>query len=31
MQYLEEFLVAADGHEIPVRLWRPEPCQQLLV
>jgi alpha-beta hydrolase superfamily lysophospholipase len=31
VQYLEEFLVAADGHEIPVRLWRPEPCQQLLV
>lgn len=31
MQYLEEFLIADDGHEIPVRLWRPEPCQQLLV
>lgn len=31
MQYLEEFLVAPDGHEIPIRLWRPEPCHQLLV
>jgi len=31
VQYLEEFLTASDGHEIPVRLWRPEPCQQLLV
>ncbi|MBU2864486.1 lysophospholipase [Reinekea forsetii] len=31
MQYLEEFLNAPDGHEIPVRLWRPEPCEQLLV
>ncbi len=31
MQYLEEFLEAADGHEIPVRFWRPRKVCQVLV
>lgn len=31
MQYLEEFLTAEDGHEIPVRLWRPKTINSILV
>ncbi|TCS43860.1 alpha/beta fold hydrolase [Reinekea marinisedimentorum] len=31
MQYLEEFLLADDGHEIPVRVWRPKRVNQILV
>ena len=31
MQYLEEFLEANDGHEIPVRLWRPKKIDHILV
>jgi alpha-beta hydrolase superfamily lysophospholipase len=31
MQYLEEFLTAPDGHEIPVRLWRPNTVDKILV
>lgn len=31
MQYLEEFLTAPDGHEIPVRLWRPHTVDNILV
>lgn len=31
MQYVEEFLTAADGHDIPVRLWRPIRVDSILV
>ncbi|TXR54717.1 alpha/beta fold hydrolase [Reinekea thalattae] len=31
MQYLEEFIQAKDGHDIPVRLWRPNRVERLLV
>jgi alpha-beta hydrolase superfamily lysophospholipase len=31
MQYLEEFLEANDGHEIPVRVWRPKSFTHILV
>lgn len=31
MQYSEDFLTSADGHQIPVRMWRPEPTKQVLV
>lgn len=31
MQYLEDFIHAADGHEIPVRLWRPIHVKKILV
>lgn len=31
MQYLEEFLTADDGHEIPVRIWRPNTVDNILV
>lgn len=31
MQYLEELLPARDGHEIPVKVWRPRQPRALLV
>ena len=31
MQYLEEFLTASDGHEIPVRVWRPNTVDKILI
>jgi len=31
MQYSEEFLDAPDGHEIPVRMWRPKTVVKVLV
>jgi len=31
MQYLEEFLPSSDGHEIPVRVWRPATVDKILV
>lgn len=31
MQYLEEFLTAPDEHEIPVRMWRPNRVDKILV
>lgn len=31
MQYVEEFLTAPDDHEIPVRLWRPNRVDKVLV
>lgn len=31
MQYLEEFLTAEDGHEIPIRFWRPNGVKNILV
>lgn len=31
MQYVEEFLTAPDGHDIPVRMWRPNRVDKVLV
>ncbi len=31
MQYLEELLIAEDGHEIPVRVWRPNKVDNIMV
>lgn len=31
MQYSEDFLSSPDGHQIPIRVWRPEPAQHVLV
>lgn len=31
MQYLEELLPASDGHEIPVKVWRPREPDSVLV
>ena len=31
MQYLEEFVDASDGHEIPIRVWRPNTVDKILV
>ncbi|WP_320824350.1 alpha/beta hydrolase [Reinekea sp.] len=31
MQYVEEFLSAPDGHQIPIRFWRPRTARHILV
>ena len=31
MQYLEEFLSTPDGHDIPIRLWRPRSTRHILI
>ncbi len=31
MQYLEEFVSASDGHEIPIRVWRPHSVDKIIV